>query len=358
MRCRAAPSPAANAATAPESRTSTSLAIGSDVLCRPPSPFQGVDAVERATTAAAANLKSGLVLGLILAVIAVAAYSGYSWYRGAPTSLASREPLLLADFNNTTGEAVFDGALKDALEIQLRQSPFLNIVPASQVRATLQLMARSPNEPLTAAVARNLCERLGVKAIMLGSIAPLASAYVITLDAQACRTGDTLAREQTQAPAKTDVLASVSAAAARIRERLGESIGSIQRFNVPADNATTPSLDALKAYSMGVETRLKTGDVQAIPMFEHALELDPNFALAAARLGAIYTNLRDLPQAQQYMKRAFARSESLSEPERLFIKSHYHYIVTGRLHDAVATYRLWIATYPDDWVPHSNLSTT
>jgi hypothetical protein len=164
--------------------------------------------------------------------------------------------------------------------------------------------------------------------------------------AQACRTGDTLAREQTQAAAKTDVLASVSAASARIRERLGESIGSIQRFNVPASNATTPSLDALKAYSVGVETRLKTGDVQAIPMFEHALELDPNFALAAARLGAIYTNLRDLPQAQQYMKRAFARSESLSEPERLFIKSHYHYIVTGRLDDAVATYRLWIARIP------------
>src|SRR4029077_6664315 len=144
-------------------------------------------------------------------------------------------------------------------------------------------------------------------------IAPLASAYVITLDAQACRTGDTLAREQTQASAKTDVLASVSAAAARIRERLGESIGSIQRFNVPAYNATTASLDALKAYSMGVETRLKRGDVQSAPMFDDPTELYPNFALAAGRLGAIYTNLPDLPQSQQYMKRAFARSESLSE---------------------------------------------
>ena len=208
-------------------------------------------------------------------------------------------------------------------------------MPASQVRSALQLMERSPNEPLTAAVARDLCERLGVKAILLGSIAPLGPAYVITLEAQACRTGDTLAREQAQAAAKTDVLASVGAAAARIRERLGESIGSIQRFNVPAQNATTPSLEALKAYSMGVDTRLKTGDVQAIPFFEHALELDPNFALAAARLGAIYTNLRDLAQAQKYMKRAFARSESLSEPERLFIKSHYHYIVTGRLDEVV-----------------------
>ena len=275
-----------------------------------------------------------------------------------PPALASSEPLLLADFRNTTGEAVFDGALKDALEIQLRQSPYLNLVPASQVRSTLQLMERSPNEPLSLAVARDVCERLGVKAVMHGSIAPLASAYVITLEALACRTGDTLVREQTQAASKTEVLASVTAAAARIREGLGESIASIQRFNVPAHNATTVSLEALKAYSMGVDTRLKTGDVQAIPYFQHALELDPNFALAAARLGAIYTNLRDLTQAQEYTKRAFARSDSLSEPERLFIKSHYHYIVTGRLDDAVATYRLWISTYPDDWVPHSNLSTT
>ncbi len=153
------------------------------------------------------------------------------------------------------------------------------------------------------------------------------------------------------------MLATVGTAAARIRERLGESIGSIQRFNVPVQNATTPSLEALKAYSMGIETRVTTGDVQAIPLFEHALELDPNFALAAARLSSIYTNLRELDPAQTYIKRAFARSDSLSEPERLFIRSQYHYIVTGRLDDVVATYRLWTATYPDDWVPYNNLST-
>jgi len=349
------------AAAAPESgRTSAGLTLGADVFAGNPAYVPAAPSASSGVNRrfAADYLQNGIAIAVILLLAAIALVTGYSWYRAMPPPLVSREALLLADFYNTTGEAVFDGALKDALEIQLRQSPYLNVVPASQVRSTLQLMERSPNEPVTSAVARDVCERLGVKAIMLGSIAPLASAYIITLDAQACRTGDTLAREQTQAAAKTDVLASVSAASARIRERLGESIASIQRFNVPASNATTPSLDALKAYSMGVETRLKTGDVQAIPMFEHALELDPNFALAAGRLGAIYTNLRDLPQSQQYMKRAFARSESLSEPERLFIKSHYHYIVTGRLDDAVATYRLWIGTYPDDWVPHSNLSTT
>ncbi len=304
------------------------------------------------------KLKDVVTVALLLALLTVGGYGAYSWYRGAAAPPPPREPLLLADFSNTTGEAVFDGALKDALEIQLQQSPYVKVVPASQVRTALQLMQRSPTEPLTTAVARDLCERLGVKAILLGSIAPLSSAYVITLEAQACLTGDTLARDQAQAAAKTDVLATVGAAAARIRERLGESIGSIQKFNVPAPNATTPSLDALKAYSMGIETRLTTGEMQSIPFFEHALELDPNFALAAGRLGAIYTNLQDLDQAQRYTRQAFARSESLSEPERLFIRSHYHYIVTGRLDEVVATYRMWIGTYPDDWVPHTNLSTT
>jgi eukaryotic-like serine/threonine-protein kinase len=349
------------AATGPPSvRASSGLVLGSEVFRQAPQP--------KAAEPAAVAASSGVVAppsrrkAIAAAILAVAALAGgwgaYSWYRSSRPTLASSEQLLLADFRNSTGEAVFDGALKDALEIQLRQSPYLNIVPASQVRSTLQLMERSPNEPLSVAVARDVCERLGVKAIVHGSIAPLASAYVITLEALACRTGDTLAREQTQAASKTDVLASVTAAAARIREGLGESIASIQRFNVPAHNATTVSLEALKAYSMGVDTRLKTGDVQAIPYFAHALELDPNFALAAARLGAIYTNLHDLTQAQNYTKKAFARSDSLSEPERLFIKSHYHFIVTGRLDDVVATYRLWSATYPDDWVPHNNLSTT
>jgi serine/threonine protein kinase/tetratricopeptide (TPR) repeat protein len=347
------------AATGPPSgKVSSGLGVGSEMYRQSPQ-FQPAEAQSAASRIGKSRTRRRSILLAAVALAAiVAGYGGYSWYRRTPPALASSEPLLLADFRNSTGEAVFDGALKDALEIQLRQSPYLNLVPASQVRSTLQLMERSPNEPLSIAVARDVCERLGVKAVMHGTIAPLGPAYVIALEALACRTGDTLAREQIQAASKTEVLASVTAAAARIREGLGESIASIQRFNVPAHNATTVSLEALKAYSIGVDTRLRTGDVQAIPFFVHALELDPNFALAAARLGAIYTNLRDLAQAQEYTKRAFARSDSLSEPERLFIKSHYHYIVTGRLDDVVATYRLWIATYPDDWVPHSNLSTT
>ena len=346
------------AAEAGDSSPGSTLRLGSEVYRRTPEfkPSQPSGSSSGLGAALApGRIRDVITVAMVLLLLAVGGYGAYAWYRGArPPS--PREPLLLADFSNATGEAVFDGALKDALEIQLQQSPYLKVLPASQVRSALQLMQRSPNEPLTAAVARDLCERLGVKAILFGSIAPLSSAYIVTLEAQACRTGDTLARDQAQAAVKTDVLASVGAAAARIRERLGESIGSIQKFNVPAPNATTSSLEALKAYSMGVETRLKTGDVQSIPLFARALEIDPDFALAAARLGAIYTNLRDLERAQQYIKRAFARSDSLSEPERLFIKSQYHFTVTGHLDDVVATYRLWIGTYPDDWVPHNNLS--
>ena len=349
------------AAAQPESSTvaSSTLTVGSDLFRKAPAYVRHDQSSSGLTTVlAGGSFRDAATIVVLLGVLALGGYAVYSRVRGEPPPVAPREPLLLADFANTTGEAVFDGALKDALEIQLQQSPFFNVVPASQIRSTLQLMQRSANAPLTPAVARDLCERLGVRAILVGSIAPLAPAYLITLEAQACRTGDTIARDQVQAAAKTEVLAGVGASAARIRERLGESIGSIQRFNVPAPNATTPSLDALKAYSMGVETRFKTGDVQAIPMFEHALELDPDFALAAARLAAIYTNLHELVPAQTYIKRAFARSDSLSEPERLFIKSHYHYIVTGRLDEVVGAYRLWINTYPQDWVPHNNLSAT
>jgi serine/threonine protein kinase/tetratricopeptide (TPR) repeat protein len=336
---------------------STVLTVDSSVYRHTP-PHAPADASSGLTNALArGNLKDLITVAIVLAIVAIGGWAVYSRYVRGAAPPATREPLLLADFSNTTGEAVFDGALKDALDIQLQQSPYLKVLPASQVRSALQLMERSPNEPLTAAVARDLCERLGVKAILLGSIAPLSSAYVITLEAQACRTGDTLARDQAQAPTKIDVLATVGAAAARIRERLGESIGSIKKFNVPLPSATTPSLEALKAYSMGIETRLTTGDVQAIPFFERALELDPDFAVAAARLGAIYANLRDLERSNKYLQQAFARADSLSEPERLFIKSTYHFIVSGRLNDVVATYRLWIATYPDDWVPHNNLST-
>jgi serine/threonine protein kinase/tetratricopeptide (TPR) repeat protein len=333
------------------------LWIGSDIFRKAPEYIARIGSSSGLTrTCEAIRFRDVGPLSLALLVLLVALYTGYSRFHGATPSLTSREPLLLADFANTTGEPVFDGALKDALEIQLQQSPYLNVLPASQIHAALQLMQRPANEPLSGVVAHDLCQRLGAKAVLLGSIAPLDSAYVIKLEAQACGSGDYVAGKQVQAASKTEVLPSVGSAAAQLRKELGESLGSIQRFNVPVQDATTASLEALKAYSMGIETRNRIGDAQAIPLFERALALDPNFALAAARLASIYANLSDTAKAQEYMKRAFERSEALSEPERLFITSSYHYLVTGRLDAVVTTYQLWISTYPQDWVPHNNLS--
>ena len=289
-------------------------------------------------------------------VVLLAGYGGYRWYRGSTAVSGSRGPLLLADFINTTDDTIFDGALKNALDIQLRQSPYLNLPAASQVRTALRSMGKAPDESITTTLARDLCQRMGAKVILHGSIAPLGTAYVIGLDAQACDSGDTLVREQMQAASKTDVLAAVGAAAAGLREELGEPPTSIERFNVPAQNATTPSLEALKAYSVGLDTGANAGDAQAIPMFQQALELDPNFALAGARLGSIYANLNDVQQAQFYMKQAYANSQQVSEPERLLIRANYNDIVTGRLDEVIAAYELWAQTYPQDWVPHTNLS--
>ncbi|MHB8533604.1 MAG: serine/threonine-protein kinase, partial [Solirubrobacteraceae bacterium] len=336
---------------------SDGLSVKSDVYRRTPAYSPVSTAIWRVTSASLGSLRGGIALGVLLLLLA-GGYAAKGWLRAAHPLVASREPLLLGDFLNTTGEPVFDGALRDALEIQLQQSPYLNVLPASQVRAALRLAGRSPDDRVTQAVARDLCQRLGVKAILLGSIAPLGPAYVVSLEAQACQTGDVLAREQVQASSRSNVLPSVGAAAARLRQRLGESLGSIQRFNVPVQNATTDSLEALKAYSTGLETRARIGDAQAIPIFEHALELDPRFALAAARLGSIYANLHDIPQAQVYTRRAFALSDTLSEPERLFIRANYHFLVTGRLDDNIGTYRLWMSLYPHDWIPHSNVSAT
>jgi serine/threonine protein kinase/tetratricopeptide (TPR) repeat protein len=333
-----------------------SLRIRTDVLRNAP-PYKPLSSTFFNVPIPAFTMRDAVALGLLLLALA-AAWGGRVWYTRLHPPVASREPLLLADFTNSTGEAVFDGALREALEIQLQQSPYLNVLSQAQVRSALAMTDRPPDARVTPAIARDLCQRLGVKAILLGSIVRLGASYVIGLEAQACRTGDVFDREQVEATSHGDVLASVGAAAARLRRRLGESLGSIQRFNVPIQNATTGSLDALKAYSTGMQMRARVGDAQAIPLFEHALELDPRFALAAERLGAIYENLHDRPRAQEYLKRAFALSEGLSEPERLAIRSVYHFIVSGELDTAIGVNRLWASQYPHDWVPHSNASAT
>jgi eukaryotic-like serine/threonine-protein kinase len=273
-----------------------------------------------------------------------------------PPPIASRDTVLVAEVANTTGDPLFDGTLTKALVVQLQQSPYLNALGAESVDAGLRMMGRAPGTPVTGAVARELCQRQRIKAMIAGAISSINGRYLVTVEAQDCQTSEPLARETADAASRDGALSALGAAVVALRGKLGESLSSIQRFNVPIEDATTKSLDALKAYTVGMETRTKVGDVEAIPMFNHALELDPNFALAEARLAAIYTNLREHAQAQAHMKRAFELSPRVSERERLDIKAAYHAEITGRNDEVEGAYRLWISLYPMDWVPHINLA--
>ena len=262
--------------------------------------------------------------------------------------------MVLADFDNKTGDTVFDDALKQALAVQLGQSPFLNILSDRKVEETLHLMGRPSTERITRDVARELCIRTGSKAIVLGSISNLGGQYVIGLNTVGCSSGDTLATEQEQASAKQDVLKALSTAASALRGKLGESLATIQKFDVPVE-ATTPSLEALKAYSMGITTGRTKGDAEAIPFMKRAIELDPNFAMAYVGLGVEYANLGQASLAARYAKRAYDLRDRVSDREKYRISAFYFQYVTGEVEKATQAYELWAKTYPRDLVPHTNL---
>jgi len=288
------------------------------------------------------------------AAVILAAAGAFFYVRRAP-ALTERDSIVLADFVNTTGETVFDGTLKQALAVQLEQSPYLNIFPQDRVQRTLRLMGRSADERVLGPVAREICQREGIKAMLAGSITGLGSHYVIALEALNCGTGETLAREQVEAENKEKVLGAVGRAASRMRGRLGESLSSVQKLDAPIE-ATTSSLEALKAFSLGEAQRAKGSEAGAIPFYKRALELDPNFALAYAKLGTVYGNLGEEEVAVQYYTKAFERRERVSEREKLYISAHYYNTVTGELDKAIETYTLWGQTYPRDWTPRNNLS--
>jgi len=262
----------------------------------------------------------------------------------------------LADFVNTTGDAVFDGTLKQGLAVQLEQSPYLNLLPESQIKKTLAFMGRSPDERLTNDVAREICIRDGVKAMLTGSIATLGTHYVITLSAVNAQTGDVLAREEVEAESKEQVLKSLDKAATQLRQKLGESIGSVQKFATPLEQATTSSLEALQQFSMGQAEHMKLDDVKAVPYLKRAVELDPNFALANATLGIVYSNLTQAELAESYLKKAFDLKDRVSDRERFYISTHYYDVVTLELDKAIAIYEQWRQTYPRDITPLNNLA--
>ncbi len=290
-----------------------------------------------------------------LAAAAVAAMLVLNFPRRSP-ALTERDAILLTDFVNTTGNAVFDDTLKKALAVQLSQSPYLNIFPEERVRETLQYMGRSPEERLTKAVAREVCQRQGIKAMLQGSIASLGSNYAITLEATNCGTGEPLAHEQVEAEGQEQVLKAVGYAATAIREKLGESLASVQKFDAPIEQATTSSLEAMKALALADAKRASGNEFESIPLYERAAELDPNFALAHARLGVIYGNLGESDREIQYKTRAFELRDRVSERERLYISAHYYNSVTGETDKAIQTYELFKQTYPRESAPWNNLA--
>jgi tetratricopeptide (TPR) repeat protein len=288
-------------------------------------------------------------------VALIALVGAWLHFRRTP-ALTERDSIVVADFVNTTGESVFDGTLKEALTVQLDQSPYLNILPESRVREALRYMGRSPDERVSNDVAREICLRAGVKAMLTGSISSLGSHYVITLGALNAQTGDALAREQSEAESKEQVLKALDRAASSLRRTLGESLPSVQKFAAPLEEATTSSLEALKAFSLGQAEHQKLADDKAVPHLKSAVELDPNFAMAYATLGVAHSNLGEREQASDYLKKAFELKERASEREKLYISAHYYEFVTGQFEKTIEVYQSWNEIYPRDTTPLDNLA--
>jgi tetratricopeptide (TPR) repeat protein/predicted Ser/Thr protein kinase len=313
-------------------------------------------AVKAAEVAPVAEGKKLWKLLVPVALVVVAGLiAGVFYFRSRPAApLTEKDSVVLADFENKTGDPVFDDALKQALVVQLGQSPFLNILSDRKVSETMRLMGRQPTDRITRDVAGELCVRTGSKAILLGSISNLGGQYVVGISAIGCGSGETLATEQEVAASKPDVLKALSKDAASLRSQLGESLASVQKFDVPIE-ATTSSLEALKAFSMGVTTSHSKGDAAAIPFFKRALELDPNFAMAYAGLGVHYANLGQASLAAENLKKAYAMRDRVSEHEKYRIESMYYQIGVDDEEQAIQVYELWAKSYPQESSPSLNL---
>ena len=290
---------------------------------------------------------------VVAAVVAVGLY--FRSRHAAP--LTEKDTIVLADFTNTTGDAVFDGTLRQGLSAQLEQSPFLNLLSDERVAQTLALMAQPKDARLTRELAREVCQRAAGAATIEGSISSLGSQYVVGLKAVNCRSGDVLANEQATASNKEQLLKALGDAAAKVRVKLGESLASVQKYDAPADNVTTPSLEALQAYSLGYQAQtVKRDYAAAVPLLQRAVSLDPNFAMAYARLGNNYSALGETARAAENTRKSYELRERVSEHEKFYIVSHYEQLVTGNLEAARKTYELWAQTYPRDDIPVNNLA--
>jgi eukaryotic-like serine/threonine-protein kinase len=283
--------------------------------------------------------------------IASAAY--YQFHRTKP--LTDKDTIVLSEFTNRTGDAVFDDTLKQGLAVQLDQSPFLQQVSDAKVNATLKLMGRPVGDRMSPETMRQVCVRVGGTAMVTGSIDPLGNQYVIGLKALNCSTGEVLGETQEQAAGEENVLKALDAAAMALRGKLGESLNSVQKYATPVEEATTPSLEALKAYSLARKEKFAQGDGASLKFYDRAIELDPNFAIAYQGRSAAYRNLNELDRARTDERKAYDLRVGVSERERFSIEAAYYLIWTGELEKAAQTYELWRRSYPRDYVPCTNL---
>jgi serine/threonine protein kinase/tetratricopeptide (TPR) repeat protein len=308
-------------------------------------------------SAAVPSRRLGKIVAFAAVVVVTLVAGGLYLRFNRAQALTGKDSVLVADFVNTTGDAVFDGTLKKALAVDLQQSPYLSVFSDEKARHTLTLMGKSPDERITTEIGRDICQRNGAKALLVGSIAGLGSQYVITLDAINAATGDTLAEVQGRADSKEQVLNTLDKTTTELREKLGESLPSIQKFDKPLEEATTPSLEALKTYTLADAKHSAGDDLASIPLYKRAVELDPNFAIAYARLGTVYGNFGQVDAAEGYRRKAFELKDRATERERLYITAHY-YADSGQLAKGIAAYELFKQTYPREATPYVNLGVT
>ncbi len=324
-----------------------------------PNVVVGRESTKSSATSTTVPPKSnrGLIITLAVVLLAALATGLYFWHARASAKLTDKDSVVLADFTNTTDESVFDGALRQGLSAQLEQSPFLNLISDERIAQTLVLMAKPKDARLTHEISSEICQRTASAATIEGSVSSLGSQYVLGIKALNCRTGDLLAEDQVTATGKEQVLKSLGEAASKIREKLGESLASVQKYDVPPENVTTSSLEALKSYSLGYQMQIVKGDFPAaIPFFERAVGLDRNFAMAHARMGTCFGNLGQTTRSAESTRKAYDLRERVSERERFYITSHYEGYVTGNLEASRKIYELWAQTYPRDDTPPTNLA--
>jgi len=311
-----------------------------------------IDARTTATSGFARRWKAivpAVVAGLALSV------GGYLSFHRTP-KLTEKDTIVLADFTNTTGDSVFDGTLRQGMAVQLEQSPFLSLVSDDRIQQVLRLMGKPADARLTPEVSREICERTGSAAVLDGSIASLGSQYVLGLRAKNCRTGDVLDEEQVQVAMKEDVLNALGQIASKFRTRVGESLTTVEKHDTPLAEATTPSLEALKAYSSGWQVVSSSGSTAAVPFFKHAIETDPKFAMAYASLGRMYDDVGESDLSAASTSKAYELRDRTSANEKFFISASYDMQVTGNLDKAQQTCELWVQAYPRAMIPHAFLS--